>query len=184
MGAVVYSFSVSLDGFVADPDGGIDWGATDDELLRFHSEQARALGVQILGRRLYETMLYWETVDASTLPPAEAEWAEVWLPLLKVVFSSRLESVQGNATLRRDGLVEEVLRLKRAEEKDIAVGGAGVASSLIAAGLVDEYRLFVQPVVLGGGTPYFPALKTRIGLELMETRGFAGGVEYLRYRAT
>jgi dihydrofolate reductase len=184
MGAVIYSFTVSLDGFIADPDGSIDWSAPDPELLRFHSQEARALSVQVLGRRLYETMLYWDTVDASELSPDEAEWAEVWLPLPKIVFSSTLESVQGNATLRRDGLVEEVARMKRAEEKDIAVGGAGVASSLIAAGLVDDYRLFIAPVVLGGGTPYFPALQRRIALELVETRGFAGGVEYLRYRAT
>jgi dihydrofolate reductase len=183
MGNVIYSFGVSLDGFIARPGGEIDWTTPDEELHRFHNQEQRKLGVQLCGRRLYETMVYWDTVDLSTLPPEGLEFAEVWRPQPKIVFSTTLESVEGNATLKREGLLEEVTRLKQELDNDIAVGGAGLASSLIAAGLVDEYRLFIRPVVLGAGRPYFPPLDHRIELELIEARTFGHGVQYLRYRA-
>jgi dihydrofolate reductase len=182
MRSVVYSMSVSLDGYIAGPDGEIDWSVPDAELHRFHNERVREVGTQLLGRRLYETMLYWETADQNpSSHEVELEFARIWKPLPKVVFSRTLDEVEGNARLVRDGAVEEVTRLKQEEGGDIAVGGAGLAATLIEAGLVDDFRLFVAPVVLGAGTPYFPPLERRIELELVETRKFDAPAVYLRY---
>ena len=183
MRKVIYSMGVSLDGFIAGPGGEIDWGAPDEERHRFHNQQIRELGAQLCGRRLYETMVYWETADENTsLPEPQLEFAGIWKNLPKIVFSTTLEKVEGNARLVRDGLAEEVAKLKAQPGKDLAVGGAGLASTLIKLGLIDDYRLFVSPVVLGGGTPYFPALDERIDLELVETRTFGSRVVYVRYR--
>jgi dihydrofolate reductase len=183
MKRLIYSFGVSLDGFIAGPGGEIDWSAPDEELHRFHNEQARELGAHLYGRRLYEVMRAWEAVDEqSAVPDAELEFAQIWKDTPKVMFSKTLEEVEGNARLVRDGAVEEVARLKEQPGKDLAVGGAGLASTLIKLGLVDEYRLFVSPVVLGGGTPYLPILDDRINLELLETRTFGSRVVYLRYQ--
>ena len=183
MRKVIYSMGVSLDGFIAGPDGEIDWSAPDEELHRFHNQQARELGAHLCGRRLYEEMTYWETAEENpSAAEYELEFARIWKELPKIVFSKTLENVEGNATLVRDGAAQEVARLKEQPGKDLAVGGAGLASTFIKLGLVDEYRLFVSPVVLGGGTPYFPALDDPINLELVETRTFGSRVVYLRYR--
>jgi dihydrofolate reductase len=183
MGKVIYSMGVSLDGFIAGPNGEIDWSAPDEELHRFHNEQTRELGAHFCGRRLYEVMLYWETAGENASAPEHVlEFARIWKQLPKIVFSETLEKVEGNATLATDGIAEEVARLKQQPGKDLAVGGAGVASAFTKLGLVDEYRLFVSPVVLGGGTRYFPALEERINLELVETRTFGSRVVYVRYR--
>jgi dihydrofolate reductase len=183
MRKMIYSMGVSLDGYIAGPDGQIDWSAPDEELHRFHNEQTRELGAHLVGRRLYEEMTYWDTAEASQAAAEQVrEFAGIWKALPKIVFSNTLERVEGNATLAPDGVAEEVARLKAEPGKDLAVGGAGLASTLIKLGLVDEYRLFVSPVVLGGGTPYFPALEQRIDLELVETRTFGSRVVYLRYR--
>lgn len=184
MADVTYSTGVSLDGFIAGPAGEIDWAAPDEELHRFHNEQTRELGVLLCGRRLYEVMLPWETFEESeSTGETELEFARIWQALPKVVFSSTLARVTGNATLATDSVTAEIARLKARPGKDIAVGGAGLASALIEAGLIDEYRLFVSPVVLGGGTPYFPALENRVNLELVETRTFGSRVVYLRYHS-
>jgi dihydrofolate reductase len=181
---LIYSMGVSLDGFIAAPDGGIDWSAPDEELHRFHNQQIGELGAHLCGRRLYEVMAYWETADENpSTPDHELEFARIWKNLPKIVFSKTLEKVEGNARLVRDGVAEEVATLKEQPGKDLAVGGAGLASTLTKLGLIDEYRLFVSPVVLGGGTPYFPALDERIDLELVETRTFGSRVVYVRYRA-
>ena len=180
---LVYSFGVSLDGFIAGPDGDIDWSAPDEELHRFHNQQAREVGADLYGRRLYEVMRYWETADENpSAPEYEVEFARIWKATPKIVFSKTLEKVEGNARLVRDGVAEEVARLKEEPGKDLAVGGAGLASTCMKLGLVDEYRLFVSPVVLGGGTPYFVSLDERINLELLETRTFGSRVVYLRYQ--
>ena len=180
---LIYSMTVSLDGFIAAPDGDIDWGAPDEELHRFHNQQVREIGAHLLGRRLYEVMVYWETAHENpSAADYELEFARIWQNLPKLVFSKTLEKVEGNARLVRDGVAEEVAKLKEQPGKDLAVGGAGLASALIELGLVDEYRLFVSPVVLGAGTPYFPPLEERIDLELVETRTFASRVVYVRYR--
>jgi dihydrofolate reductase len=174
---------VSLDGFIAGPGGEIDWGAPDEELHRFHNEQARELGAHFCGRRLYEEMVYWETADQNpSAGDIEVEFAHIWQALPKIVFSNTLEQVEGDARLATGGIAEEVAKLKEQPGKDLAVGGAGLASSFIELGLVDEFRLFVSPVVLGAGTPFFPALEDRIDLELVETRTFGSRVVYLRYR--
>jgi dihydrofolate reductase len=182
MRKLIYSMTVSLDGFIAGPDGEIDWGAPDEELHRFHNQRVREIGAHLLGRRLYEEMLYWETADQDPSAPEHVlEFARIWKELPKIVFSRTLEKVEGNARLVRDGAAEEVAKLKQQPGKDLAVGGAGLASTFIELGLVDEYLPFVSPVVLGGGTPFFPALEERIDLELVETRTFGSRVVYLRY---
>jgi dihydrofolate reductase len=183
MRKVIYSMGVSLDGFIAGPDGEIDWSAPDEELHRFHNKQTRELGAHLCGRRLYEVMVYWETADENpSAAEYELEFARIWKDLPKVVFSKTLEEVAGNARLVRDGVAEEVARLKEQPGKDLAVGGAGLAATLIELGLVDEFRPFVYPVVLGGGTPFFPALDEKIALELVETRTFGSRVVYMRYQ--
>jgi len=185
MGKLIYSMTVSLDGYIAGPDGAIDWSAPDEELFRFHHQQVQELGVHLCGRRLYETMVYWETAaDESPLAAEQAEFAQTWKALPKVVFSTTLQSVVGNTRLATGGVGEEVARLKEQPGKDIAVGGAGLAATCMKLGLIDEYRLFVSPVLLGGGTPYFPTPGERINLELVETKTFGSRVVYLRYRVS
>jgi dihydrofolate reductase len=184
MRTVTYSLGVSLDGYIVGPDGGFDWTAPDEEVFRFVTNEIRQVGVHLLGRRLYETMLYWETADQDpSLDEAMLEWGAIWKPLPKVVFSATLPAVQGNARLASGGLAEEIERL-RAEpaEGDIAIGGATLAAEAAALGLIDEYRARVYPVLVGGGIPYFPQHERRVDLELAETRAFSSGVVYLRHR--
>jgi dihydrofolate reductase len=181
MPKVIYSMSVSLDGFIAGPGGEIDWGAPDDELHRFHNERVREIGTQLMGRRLYEEMLFWERPPDS-LPPTQAEFARIWQALPRVVFSRTLDRVEGNAQLATGAPAEELDRLREQGGGDVAVGGAGLAATFARLGLIDEYQLFVNPVVLGGGTPLFPPLDARIELEFVETRTFASRVVYLRDR--
>lgn len=183
MRSVTYSMGASLDGYIVGPDGGFDWTAPDAEVFRFWIDEIRDVGVHLLGRRLYETMLYWETADQ--LDAAELEWAALWKPLPKVVFSTTLSEVQGNARLATGGLAEEIERL-RAEpgEGDIAIGGATLAAEAAALDLIDEYRAVVHPVLVGGGIPYFPRRERRVDLELVETRTFSSRFVYLRYRVT
>ena len=186
MRSVTYSMGVSLDGYIVGPDGGFDWTAPDDEVFRFVTEQIRQVGVHLLGRRLYETMLYWETADQDpSLEDSMLEWAAIWKSLPKVVFSKSLSAVQGNARLASGGLAEEIQRL-RAEpgEGDIAIGGATLAAEAATLGLVDEYRPRVYPVLLGGGIPFFPQRGRRVDLALVEARTFSSRVVYLRYRVT
>lgn len=183
MRKLIYSLGISLDGFIAGPNGNIDWTAPDEELHRFHNLQTREIGVHLCGRRVYEVMTYWETADQD---PSAAdytlEFAHIWKSLPKIVFSKTLEQVVGNTTLLRGGVVEEVTKLKQQPGKNLAVAGAGLASTLIKHNLIDEYRLFINPVVLGAGIPYFPPLEQRIQLELLETRTFSSRVVYLRYQ--
>jgi dihydrofolate reductase len=183
VGKLIYSMSASTDGFIEGPDGDFSWTEPDEELFRFHTDRVRQLGAHLCGRRLYETMLYWETADRdSTFGTAEREFAEIWQGLPKVVFSTTLESVEGNARLARDGVAEEVRRLNEEVDGDLEVGGAALAANCIELDLVDEYRLFVYPVIVGGGKPFFPSTPASLELELVETRSFASRVVYLRYR--
>jgi len=183
MRKLIYSMSVSLDGFIAGPGGEIDWSAPDEERHRFHNEQMRDVGVQLCGRRLYEEMTYWDTAEENPSAPEHVlEFARIWKDTPKIVFSTTLEGVEGNARLAQHGVAEEVAELKAQPGEDLAVGGAGLASTCVRLGLVDEFLLFVNPVVLGGGTPYFPALDERVNLELVETRTFGSRVVYVRYR--
>ena len=184
MRSVSYSMGVSLDGYIVGPSGDFGWTAPDEELFSFVTDQMRQVGVQLLGRRLYETMLYWETADQDpSLDDSMLEWATIWKSLPKVVFSTTLSAVQGNARLASGGLAEEIERL-RAEpgESDIAIGGATLAAEAAASGLIDEYRTRIYPVLVGGGIPFFPQRERRVDLELVETRTFSSGVVYLRHR--
>ncbi len=184
MRSVTYSMGVSLDGYIVGPDGGFDWTTPSGEVFRFWIDEIREVGVHLMGRRLYETMLYWETADQDpSLDAAELEWTALWKPLPKVVFSTTLSAVQGNARLVSGGLAEEIGRL-RAEpgEGDIAIGGATLAAEAAALDLIDEYRAVVHPVLVGGGIPFFPQRERRVDLELVETRTFSSKFVYLRYR--
>jgi dihydrofolate reductase len=180
MANVIWSIGVSLDGFIADRDGDFDWAAPDRELHSFHNEQTLELGAHLVGRRLYETMLPWETMDPSTGDEL-GEFARIWQGLPKIVFTRTLSAVEGNARLATGSIEEELGRLGDAQ---VAVGGAGLAAELARRDLIDEYRLFINPVVVGGGIPYLPALDSRIDLELAENRTFGSRVVYLRYRRT
>jgi dihydrofolate reductase len=180
MRRLIYSMGVSLDGYINGPDGSFDWSVPDDELHQFHNDQVRELDCHLLGRRLYETMVYWET--AASQGPVHDEFASIWQALPKVAFSSTLSDVEGNTRLASDDVVSEARRLKAEPGGDLAVGGAGLAADCIRAGLVDDFRLFVYPVVVGGGTPFFPKLDEPQSLELVDTREFSGNqVVYLRY---
>ncbi|MFD7965170.1 dihydrofolate reductase family protein [Streptomyces zaomyceticus] len=184
MRSVTYSMGVSLDGYIVGPDGGFDWTAPEDDVFRFWIEEIRGVGVHLLGRRLYETMLYWETADQDpSIDEDTREWIALWNPLPKVVFSTTLTSVQGNARLASGSVAEEIERL-RAEpgEGDIAIGGATLAAEVAEAGLIDEYQIMVYPVLVGGGIPFFARLERQVDLELVETRTFNSRVVHLRYR--
>ena len=181
---VIHSMSTSLDGYIAGPRGEFDWGAPDAELHRFHNERTRELAAHLCGRRLYEVMRYWDTAEPTSpsAPDFVREFAGIWQALPKVVFSTTLETVEGNARLATDGIAEEIAALREQPgEGDVGVGGAGLAGAAARLGLVDEFRLFVSPVLLGGGTPYFPPGIDRTDLELVETRTFGSRVVYLRY---
>jgi dihydrofolate reductase len=184
MRSVTYSMGVSLDGYIVGPDGTFDWPGFDAEVFRFWIDEIRGVGVHLLGRRLYETMLYWETAEQNaSLDDAELEWAALWNPLPKVVFSTTLSAVEGNARLATGGLSEEIERLRSEPgEGDIAIGGATLAAEAAALGLIDEYQLMVYPVLVGGGIPFFPRRERRVDLDLVETRTFSSRVVYLRYR--
>ena len=184
MRKLIYSMNVSLDGYIAGPDGAPDWAVSDEEVFRFHTQQMQETGVYLCGRRLYEVMVYWETAEESPLAAEQVEFAQTWKALPKVVFSTTLQSVVGNSRLATGGVGEEIARLKEQPGKDIAVGGAGLAGACMKLGLLDEWRLFVNPVLIGGGTPYFPPLDERIKLELVETKTFGSRVVYLRYQVS
>ncbi|MFL5641215.1 MAG: dihydrofolate reductase family protein [Chloroflexota bacterium] len=184
MRSVTYSMGMSVDGYIVGPDGRFDWTAPEPEVFRFWIDEIRDVDVHLMGRRLYETMLYWETAgEDRALDDDELEWTALWNPLPKVVFSTTLSTVQGNARLASGGLAEEIDRL-RAEPGDgqIAIGGATLAHEAAALDLIDEYRAIVHPVLVGGGLSYFPRAERRVDLELVETRLFSSKFVYVRYR--
>ncbi len=184
MRTVTYSMGVSLDGFVVGPDGGFDWTAPDEEVFQLATDELREVGVRLMGRRLYETMLYWEGADQDPLlDHSMLEWATLWKPLQKVVFSRTLSTVQGHAQLASGGLAEEVEGWRSEPgEGAIAIGGATLAAEAAALDLIDEYRPRVYPVLVGGGIPFFPKRERRVDLDLIESRTFSSRVVYLRYR--
>jgi dihydrofolate reductase len=179
---LIYSMGVSVDGFIADREGAFDWGVPSDELFRFHLARVRGLGGYLLGRRLYEMMLVWETNPSPRDDELGAEFADVWRALPKVVFSRTLDGAQGNARLAEASLSEEVATVLEATDKDVEIGGAGLAAQAFELGLVDELRIFRYPVVVGGGTPFLPPVTEDLALDLIETRTFGSRVIYERYR--
>jgi dihydrofolate reductase len=184
MGRLIYSMSVSLDGFVDTPSHSLDWVLVDEELHSFFNDQSRELRASLYGRRMYEVMAAWETMETDpSATPAMLEFARIWKGIERVVFSRTLDHVDPGSRLVRDDAVAEVARLKERPGYDMDVGGPTLAATLVQHGLIDEYRLFVHPVILGAGTPFLPPLEERIGLRLLETRRFDSGVVYLRYEA-
>lgn len=185
MGRLIYSMSVSLDGFVETPDRSLEWVQVDEELHTFFNEEAREVSAFLYGRRLYDLMTdYWPSAETDpSATPTMVEFARIWKDKPKIVFSRTLERVDWNSRLVRDDAAAEVVRLKAEPGFDMSVGGPTTAAPLIRLGLIDEYRLYVQPVILGAGLPFFPGLDEPIGLELRETRTFGSGVVYQRYEA-
>jgi dihydrofolate reductase len=185
MGRLIYSMSVSLDGFVETPSRSLDWVRVDEELHSLFNDEAREMSAFLYGRRMYELMTaYWPTAENdSSATPAMVEFARIWKEKPKVVFSTSLQRVEWNSRLVRDNAAAEVARLKARPGFDMDVGGPTIAAALIRAGLIDEYRLYVQPVILGAGTPFFPALEDRVELAHLETRAFGSGVVLFRYEA-
>jgi dihydrofolate reductase len=174
-GSVIYTMGVSLDGYIAGPDGSFNWTEPDPELFRFITHQTGELAAYVMGRRLYETMLYWETAEQDPSLDEDARaWAAIWNPLPKVVFSTTLSAVEGNARLATGSLAEEIERLRDgAGGRDIAIGGATLASEAARLDLIDEYRPRVYPVLVGGGIPFYAQSGRRVALELVETRTFS-----------
>jgi len=179
---LIFSVGVSLVELINDREGAFDWTPPSDELFRFHLARVRGLGGYLLGRRLYEAMLVWETDPSMRNDEARSAFADVWCALPKVVFSSTLDSVQGNARLAEGTVAEEVTAALGATDKDVEIGGAGLAGAAIELGLVDELRLFRYPVIVGGGTPLLPPVTQDVPLDLVETRTFDSRVIYERYR--
>jgi dihydrofolate reductase len=179
---LIYSMGVSVDGFIADREGAFGWTVPSEEQFRFHIAQVRELGCYLCGRRLYETMLPWETDPSMRDDELGATFADVWCAIPKVVFSRTLDSARGNARLAEASVAEEVAAALDATDKDVAIGGAGLAATAIELDLVDELRVFRNPVVVGGGTPFLPPVTQDLALELIETRTFGSRVIYERYR--
>ena len=183
MGRLIYAMSVSLDGFVETPSRSLDWVDVDEEVHGVFNEQAREVSASLYGRRMYELMLdYWPTAEADpAATPAMVDFARIWATIPRIVFSRTLAAVDPGSRLVRTDAVEEVARLKAQPGFDMDVGGATLASALLRAGLIDEVRMFLQPVVLGAGTPFFPPLDNPVGMTLTETRTFGSGVVLVRY---
>lgn len=176
---------VSLDGYVEDPDGGLDWSSPDNELHQHFNDQyiTGEIDTSLYGRNLYETMAgYWPDVESDPDAPAvEREFSHYWKKIPKIVYSNTLEKVEWNSTLVREVNPVEIDKLKRQPGNNIDIGGAGLASAFMRAGLIDEFRLYVHPVILGGGKPMFPLIKQKLNLRHIETHIFGSGVVLLRY---
>jgi dihydrofolate reductase len=183
VGKLIYSMNVSLDGFVEAPDHSLDWATVDDELHTWFNEQARTLDASLYGRRMYELMAaYWPTGDADpSATDAMREYARIWKPMPKIVFSSSLEHVEHNARLVHGDVGAVLDDLRRDFGGDLDVGGPNLAGQFVRRGLVDEYRLVVHPVVLGAGKPFWPALDEPLRLRLVETRTLSSGAELRSY---
>jgi dihydrofolate reductase len=183
MAKLIYSVIASADGYVEDATGGFDWAAPDEELLRFINELERPVGTYLYGRRMYQTMLYWETARTLPgLPPSVRDFTSIWQAAEKIVFSTTLASVASAKTrIERNFDPDAIRQLRSVTEHDITVGGADLAGQALTAGLVDELQLLLVPVVVGGGKRALPA-GAHADLELLDTQRFASGVVYLRYR--
>jgi dihydrofolate reductase len=182
MAKLLYVVNVSLDGYIADQDGKLDWTAPDEEYFTFVNDLQRPVGTYLYGRRLYQLMAVWETDPAAAAQsPAAREFAQIWQAADKVVYSRTLQAAATTRTrIQRDFDPGAVRHRKAAAGRDVTVGGSTLGAHAITAGLVDEYHLFVWPVVLGGGTRFLPH-RVRLQLELLDERRFGNGAVYLRY---
>jgi dihydrofolate reductase len=179
---LIYSVIESLDGYIADEDGNFDWAEPDEEVHTFVNDLERPVGTYLYGRRMYEVMKAWETLDIGDEPPFSQDFAAIWRAADKIVYSRALEAATSARTrIERDFDPEAVRQLKAAAGSDITIGGANLAAEAIRVGLVDEWHLLVAPVVVGGGTASLPD-RVRLQLELLNERRFGNGMVFLRYR--
>jgi dihydrofolate reductase len=181
MARLIYSAIASLDEYVEDEQGNFEWGAPDAEVFAFLNDLERPIGTYLYGRRMYETMVYWETTDTDDEPTVVRDWAQIWQAADKIVYSRTLQQIASARTrIEREFDPDAIRQLKHSSERDITVGGAELASRAIAAGLVDECQLFLVPILVGGGKRALPN-NMRLQLDLRDQRRFASGVVYLRY---
>jgi dihydrofolate reductase len=184
MAKLIYSAITSLDGYVADEDGNFDWAEPDEEVHTFVNDLERPVGTYLLGRRMYEVMLYWETIALADQPPFIQDFAAIWQAADKIVYSKTLETASSARTrIEREFDPDAVWQLKASAARDITVGGPELAAQAIEAGLVDECHLFLAPIVVGSGKQSLPD-NVRLKLELLDERRFGNGVIHLRYRTT
>jgi dihydrofolate reductase len=182
MAKLIYSTISSLDGYVADEDGNFDWAAPDEEVHTFVNDLERRVGTFLYGRRMYEVLVAWETMDTAEEPPFVGDYAEIWRAADKIVYSRTLETASSARTrIEREFDPEAVREMKASSDRDISVGGPDLAAQAIKAGLVDEFHLFLTPIVVGGGTRSLPE-DVRVKLELLDERRFGNGVVHLHHR--
>lgn len=182
MARLIYSALASLDGYVADRDGTFDWAAPDDEVHRFVNDLQRQVGTMLLGRRMYDVLVAWETMDTAGQPGAIRDFADLWRATDKVVYSRTLERAASARTrIERDFDPEAARSMKASADRDLSIGGPDLAGQAIEAGLVDEIELFVSPISVGGGTRALPD-DVEVRLELLDERRFGSGVVHLHYR--
>jgi dihydrofolate reductase len=183
MAKLIYSAIASLDGYVADEDGNFDWAEPDEEVHTSVNELERRVGTYLYGRRMYEVLVAWETVDLADQPPFIRDYAEIWRAADKIVYSTTLQAVSSARTrIERAFDPEAVRQMKASAERDLSVGGPHLAARAIEAGLVDEFHLFLTPIVVGGGTRALPD-DVRVQLLLLDERRFGNGVVHLHYRS-
>ena len=184
MRKIVLFTSMSLDGYIAGPNGELDWQTVDEELHGHFNDVLKTMSAFLCGRVMHEMMAeFWPTADADpSAPPVMAEYAGIWRDMPKIVFSRTLDHADWNATIMRDVDVDAITALKQQPGGDMSLGGADLAGSFMELGLVDEYRIYIHPVLIGQGKPFFPAPGSLVGLELSETRTFGSGVVLLHYR--
>lgn len=184
MRKLIYMTMLSLDGLIEDENQGLDWSSIDEELHNFVNQRVKGLGAFLYGRRMYSLMSeYWPTADQDPSNPGYIiEYSQIWKAIPKLVFSNTLQSVEGNATLIKEDLIQVVKRLKEEPGGDLSLGGAVLAAPLIQNNLIDEYQLYIHPVILGQGTSWHPTLEQSIPLKLVETHSFGSGVIFLRYQ--
>jgi dihydrofolate reductase len=182
MGQLIYTVIASLDGYTSDAAGNFDWAGPDEEVHSFINDTQRPVGTYLYGRRMYETMVGWETIQTPTARSVTGDFAQIWRAADKIVYSTTLGTASSARTrIERVFDPDAVQRMKAASGHDLGVGGADLAAQAIEADLVDEYHLFVVPILVGGGTPAFPK-DVRLELELLDECRFAGGVVHLHYR--
>lgn len=185
MARLICTALTSLDGYIADEQGDFDWAAPDNDVHAFINDLERPIGTYLYGRRLYETMVFWETAAAQPdQSPVALDYAKLWQAADKIVYSTTLETARSARTrIERTFDAKAVRAMKDATDRDLSIGGPALAAHAFRAGLVDEIRLFLSPVTVGGGNSFFPD-RLRLDLQLLAERGFGNGVTYLRYRVS
>ncbi|MGE0600397.1 MAG: dihydrofolate reductase family protein [Dehalococcoidia bacterium] len=184
MGKIIYSMNLSLDGFIEGPDGRFDWSEPDEELHRHFNEREAHTGYHLFGRRMYELMNgFWPTADQlPDAPDYIAEYARLYRAVPNIVFSRTLQSVDENSRLVRENIAEEVASLKASTDKELALGGPGIAAEFTRLGLVDEYWLYYVPAIVGGGKPMFGGVDQPMRMEMLGVDTFGGGTTLVRCR--